>query len=247
MRLRIVTMASSAVLACVSLSAQGVNMSKTAFFDGTTHDIGGSRPGNINTPTATTITAGAGCKVCHAPHNGSLAIGGSQQTGTVMLWAANFPGASLNYGIYGVGGNMVKTPTALVGAAAGSIPQDQTMYSLLCLSCHDGVTGIYTTMKAANVVGGGTAASGSVAGTGSLGLSNDHPVNIVYDTSGPAGAAGLTLPVVSGSFTVVGPLGKLPLYAGTVQCATCHDPHNNSNTNYLRTANGSVHCIQCHN
>ena len=42
--------------------------------------------------------------------------------------------------------------------------------------------------------------------------------------------------------------GALPLYGSTntMQCATCHDPHSNVNTNYLRQANNAAHCTTCH-
>jgi predicted CXXCH cytochrome family protein len=38
----------------------------------------------------------------------------------------------------------------------------------------------------------------------------------------------------------------LPTGIGKVSCATCHDPHNNSNTNYMRQTNNTTHCTTCH-
>ena len=103
----------------------------------------------------------------------------------------------------------------------------------------DGVTSSYTTMKKQNIVGG-KVSNGSTYE--SFGLTNDHPVNIVYDTTGKAGLAALQ-PV--GTLNTVG--GILPLYTGnTVQCSTCHDPHNNINSNYLRQTDNALHCTTCH-
>jgi len=240
MKFRIVTLASLLGLACLSMSGQqSVSMSKTAFFNGTTHDIGGSR---VTVGTTTTVTPGAGCKTCHAPHNGSFNATtqtGNQATGQIMLWASNFAAAGTTYPVYS-SSTLVNTATAMSGAPTSS--SDARMYSLLCLSCHDGVTSTYTTMKQQNVVGA-LAANGLPAGIkDSFGLTNDHPVNIAYDTSGKAGLATIT-PV--GTLNTVG--GILPLYTGnTVQCSTCHDPHNNTNTNYLRQTDNALHCTTCH-
>jgi predicted CXXCH cytochrome family protein len=123
-----------------------------------------------------------------------------------------------------------------VGGSALTTSTDVRMYSLLCLSCHDGVTSSFSpAMKVVNMVGS-KAAFGAGA-TESLGLTNDHPINLNYD------------PTKNASLQAVATVSAaLPLYGSTntMQCATCHDPHNDINTNYLRQANNTAHCTTCH-
>ena len=39
----------------------------------------------------------------------------------------------------------------------------------------------------------------------------------------------------------------VPLFGGKVQCASCHDPHNNTNEPFLtKTNDGSQLCFTCH-
>jgi len=92
-------------------------------------------------------------------------------------------------------------------------------------------------MKTVNMVGS-KAAFGSGAYE-SLGLTNDHPVNMPYN---PTASPNDTLQAIATVATV------LPLYGttSTLQCSTCHDPHNDINTNYLRQANNTAHCTTCH-
>ena len=41
--------------------------------------------------------------------------------------------------------------------------------------------------------------------------------------------------------------GEIPLFGGTVQCASCHDPHDNTNAPFLRKTNtASALCSTCH-
>jgi len=185
---------------------------------GSTHDIGGN-----------------GCKSCHAPHNGATANGGPQSSGLILLWARNFPASANTFGVYDsatMGNKAVE-----LGGSALSTSSDVRMYSLLCLSCHDGVTSSFSpAMKTQNMVGS-RAAFGAGAYE-SLGLTNDHPVNMSYDPTKTAESLQAVATVSA----------VLPLYgtANTVQCATCHDPHNDINTNYLRQANNTAHCTTCH-
>jgi predicted CXXCH cytochrome family protein len=123
-----------------------------------------------------------------------------------------------------------------LGGSTLTTSTDVRMYSLLCLSCHDGVTSSFSpAMQTKNMVG-------SKAGFGggayeSLGLTNDHPVNMPYNP--------VTKPTLQPVASVV---ASLPLYGATntVQCGTCHDPHNDVNTNYLRQTNNTAHCTTCH-
>lgn len=206
-----------AFLGLASLPVRGATLPKTGLA-GTTHDIGGS-----------------GCKGCHAPHNGAIANGGTSGTpGQILLWSRNFPNPTNTFGVYDsatMGNKAVE-----LGGSSLTTSTDVRMYSLLCLSCHDGVTSTFSpAMKTVNMV-----SSKASFGTGayeSFGLTNDHPVNMSYDPTKDT-----TLQPITTVTTT------LPLYGAnnTVQCATCHEPHNNTNTNYLRQANNTTHCTTCH-
>lgn len=178
--------------------------------------------------------AGGGCAGCHAPHNGSTANGGTAGTGQILLWSRSFPNPVNSFGVYD--STTMANKAVELGGSALSTSADVRMYSLLCLSCHDGITSSFTpSMKTANMVG--SKASFGSGAFESLGLANDHPVNMNYDPTKNL----LLKPVAS-----VTP--QLPLYGtnNSVQCSTCHEPHNNTNTNYLRQANSTSHCTTCH-
>jgi predicted CXXCH cytochrome family protein len=205
-----------ALLGLASLPVLGANLPKTGLA-GTTHDIG-------------TV----GCKGCHAPHNGALANGGAQSTGLILLWSRSFPSASRTYDVYDSA--TMKNKAAELGGSTLTSSSDNRMYSLLCLSCHDGVTSTFSpAMQNANRVG--SKASFGSGAYESLGLTNDHPINMSYNPS--LNTALQPIATVTAS---------LPLYGSTntMQCATCHDPHNNVNTNYLRQPNNTAHCTTCH-
>lgn len=168
-----------------------------------------------------------GCLSCHAPHNGSVATGGtSQTTGTILLWDRAF--TTQTFGTY-------SSPT--MGNAATEVgtttptATEARLYSFLCLSCHDGVTSV------ALIAATSTKAVGNP--TNSFGLQNDHPVNMSQNPTNDAGLAATTAVIAAG----------LKLYgtANTVQCASCHDAHDNTNTKFLRIANtNSAVCTTCH-
>lgn len=220
MKMRLYALIAVLGLAPILLQAQATgvkyNLPKTGLA-GTVHDIGGN-----------------GCKSCHAPHNGALANGGVQSTGLIQLWSRSFPAPANTFGVYS-SATTTSAPTELGGSAL-TTSSDIRMYSLLCLSCHDGVTSTFTTaMQPKNMVG-----SKAAFGTGayeSLGLTNDHPINMPYD------------PTKNASLQAVATVtGALPLYGSTntVQCGTCHDSHSEVNTMFLRQPNNTAHCTTCH-
>jgi predicted CXXCH cytochrome family protein len=118
------------------------------------------------------------------------------------------------------------------GAAAGA-----TGISRLCLSCHDGVTnldafggGAGTASKAIDDVFTGTTAN---VGTD---LTDDHPVMVTYTGDGT-------------NFKTT-PDGGAQLFSGEVECASCHNPHDQTGaggTKFLRSSNtNSTLCLGCH-
>lgn len=169
----------------------------------------------------------AGCESCHAPHNGSVATGGTDQsTGKILLWDRGF--TSQTFGTYD--SPTMDNKTTEVGTTVPA-PSEDRLFSFLCLSCHDGVT--TPTLIAAT----STKAVGNPAN--SFGLQNDHPVNMSYD---PLNDVGLdTVANVTAAGVVL--FGA----SSTVQCGSCHDPHDPTNVPFLRIANtSSALCLTCH-
>lgn len=170
---------------------------------------------------------GAGCKSCHASHNGSVANGGtSQSTGQILLWSRGF--TTQTFGTYTspTVGNIATEVGTTTPAAS-----DARLYSFLCLSCHDGVTSS-SLISATNTLAIGNPSN-------SFGLRNDHPVNMSHD---PANDNGLkpVAQVTSGGLLLYGA-------SNTVQCSSCHDAHSNTNSPFLRKTNtASALCLTCH-
>lgn len=123
----------------------------------------------------------------------------------------------------------------------GPIQSSPQGVSKACLSCHDGSVavdsyGSRTGVDANKIggVGGDYETSTALVGTD---LTDDHPISITY----AGGAAGdWNSP----------PNNSLPLYgtgANQVECGSCHNPHDNQYTKFLRISNtGSALCLSCH-
>lgn len=191
---------------------------------GTKHDIGG-----------------LGCKSCHAAHDGSaspfdLPAGGNAKSGSVLLWDRNFT-QTTQFGTY-TSPTLTSPPTELSTGVAGQIPAatDPRQNSLLCMSCHDGLTST-TVMPATDVY--------AVGSTTSLGLTNDHPVNMAYNDTLNKSLKAAT--AVTSQTVLTATDGGLTLPGNTVQCSSCHTSHDNSKGHFLRKLNtGSGLCLTCH-
>lgn len=217
------------VLAALPAAAQSVVGSK--------HDLRATGGG-----TATGTGLVQVCVVCHTPHQPTTA--GGQDP----LWNHTVSSAA-NYGVY-ASSTLNAVPTNFGG---GSTPGTLNI-SQLCMSCHDGTVSVLSMYKQPVLGGTPTVAAisnritaaglvdpGSSAFIGTS-LSDDHPVNFTYDAALATADGGLTTPA-STSQVVAG----VPLFSGTVQCASCHNPHNSTNTPFLRLSNsGSALCLQCH-
>ncbi len=121
----------------------------------------------------------------------------------------------------------------------GNIPTAEMNISQICLSCHDGTIAIESRH---NFLGGIT----FVTGDALIGvdLTNDHPVNFIYDTGLAAIDKDLVPPASTNS---VDEEGQIPLFAGKLQCSSCHDVHDNTNPPFLVKDNaGSALCLSCH-
>ena len=201
--------------------------------------------------------AGQTCVFCHTPHGGSLAA---------PLWNRN--SSTIAYQVYA---------SSTMDATAPTSAQIQSAVSGACMSCHDGsiaidvllnlngvskTTGsVAFTKQATSKATYGTSGTGTnnvlAGGTPFLGpdLRNDHPITIVYEQARAATPAEFTTQTITGSKITVsgGPQPQpLPLYGtstatATVECASCHNPHDNSRGFFLRKLNTqSALCLTCH-
>lgn len=230
--------------AVVRLQAQ-----RTSVIAGGPHDLSaGSAVRNTNT----TID-GQTCIFCHTPHGGSNSI---------PLWNRRSPTGAA-YQLYTSSTSDVTSTAATVAASISGA----------CLSCHDGtiamdvlanVNGLafgpavaFTRQGTAKSTYSALAAGSSNVMSGGLpflgtDLRNDHPVSVVYETARAATASEFVTPVVAGAKISVGATNPVPLFGlsvatATIECASCHNPHNNSLGNFLRKSNtGSAICLSCH-
>lgn len=222
---------------------------KTAVIAGGPHDLSaGSALRNSNA----TID-GQTCIFCHTPHGGS---------NNIPLWNRAAPSGA-SYQLYSSSTTNVTTTAAQLAASVSGA----------CLSCHDGTIAVdvladvnglafgpsvaFTKQggaKAAYAAGGGGAGNLMSGGLPFLGgdLRNDHPVAIVYETARANKPSEFVTQQTSGAVISVGVSSALPLYGtsaatATVECASCHNAHNNTLGNFLRKANtGSAMCLSCH-
>ncbi len=167
------------------------------------------------------VTVGA-CEACHTPHN-------ADATATIEpLW---------NH-VLTTDGFTVYTSSTFDGSAG-----QPTGNSKMCLSCHDGNVAIDSY--------GTRVGTTFISGDHNLGrdLSNDHPVSFDYLSSHPdVTSLDLADPDGAGSsFDGVGTISQNMLFSGKMQCASCHDPHETTNGDFLIMDNsGDALCIVCH-
>lgn len=171
---------------------------------------------------------GIGCKSCHASHDGAKSTGGTDAgSGRILLWDRNF--STTTFGTYD--SPSMQNKAVEIGGATPLGNTENRMNSMLCMSCHDGVTS--TSVIAA------TAPTAIGNPTNSFGLQNDHPVNMSHDPVKNTGLAPVAS-VISGGLVLYGA-------TNTVQCSSCHTTHDPTNGSFLRKANiNSAVCTTCH-
>jgi predicted CXXCH cytochrome family protein len=178
------------------------------------------------------------CIYCHTPHNANVA--------GRPLWNRTL-NEGQNFTMYSSDSLQAVMPTKPTG------------FSLLCLSCHDGITSLGAVINNSQGMVGDIAMTPVDAFsllpypdymnmTIGRDLSNDHPVSFVYDGTlvtadrdANGGVVGLANPTPA-------TLAPLKLAAGNrLECTTCHEPHNNTHSPFLRMSNtGSAMCRTCH-
>ena len=181
------------------------------------------------------------CVFCHTPH-------AAVSTAYGPLWNRNYtPGTFTFY-----------TSSTFDG---GTIALGAASYG--CMSCHDGslaldnlantpgsnteawvAGGIYTFVDPNSHLNTDNQLSAGLAAIGTD-LSNDHPVGFTYATSAAADPE-----------IFAAPGGAEPLFAGQMECATCHDVHDydgggaGASAGYTTFLRGSMAqsalCLDCH-
>lgn len=187
------------------------------------------------------------CEFCHTPHSSNTNIPG-------QLW--NRAETTQTFTLYG-------SPTMSV-----AVSQPGGM-SRLCMSCHDGVNastvvhGISVSTKHSLVKPPGHDAPDTtstpncerchadlfggrrrtlVLGTD---MRNDHPVSMPYPT--PTQDPAFKIPPDPGGGWGGSSPNEVKLYAGWVECGSCHNVHNPDNAPFLRKSNAvSALCTTCH-
>ena len=165
------------------------------------------------------------CVFCHTPHFSQTSIT------QAPLWSHSNTVVSA-YTLYSS-----TSLSATLGQPSGQ--------SKICLSCHDGTVAV-DSFAVAGVMRNGSVTMSTTNRIGaSSSLATDHPVSFTYDsTLAGSSLAGLATP---NSTTWVDAGHTVPLFAGKLECGSCHEPHNASNGKFLRISNaGSALCIKCH-
>ncbi|NJD54778.1 MAG: hypothetical protein FIA94_00030 [Nitrospirae bacterium] len=217
---------------CLVLAFAAVSFAAGAGLTGTQHDLSGG--------------TGEICVACHTPHAAVASTSGP-------LW--NRTQTSPTYRYYSNATFEMDSPALALGAQ-----------SLACMTCHNGV--------ASSIVNGPGSGVGNVApyalgasatntigansfsniGWGALdnnnALTNDHPVGFTYVPGTDLQNNGFPA-IDAGNNNITGT--AMPTFAGKIECATCHDVHNQAyaaganEVNFLRQATaGSAMCIACH-
>jgi len=159
------------------------------------------------------------CIFCHTAHKNS---------GQTPLWSHGMSSVS-NYIVY-------SSPTM-----KATVPQPDGS-SRLCLSCHDGTVALGVVSSRTTpieMVGGVTTMPSGPSNLGTD-LSGDHPISFVYDSA----LAGLDSNIKDPA--TIDKRLRLD-HAKKLQCATCHNPHDDQFGKFLvMDNNGSALCLSCH-
>lgn len=217
---------------------------------GTPHDLSAAFHNAVDT-----------CSFCHIAHTVATSSNSPYKT---LDWNHDLP-SNTTYKVYSSA--MVKSRSI-----SSNFSTDEAFYSLACLSCHDGSVAIGALYAIPdNVALDQTTTMATFTSSSHMnlvGVNNDlshtHPVNFSYDdvlaeadrglwdvgvaaNVGQIGDTSLTSIRAPQSYDVYGALQQPILFNGTVQCATCHNPHSQTNAPFLRvTVQGSKLCFKCH-
>ncbi len=190
------------------------------------------------------------CVYCHAPHN-TFKLAQVDGIDYIPLW--NHVVTTQTYNLYSNGAN---NPSSLQHKSdamiqLGSVGKPGGV-SRLCLSCHDGsvAANAYGQTGKSSSVGAADKTIGAVAGYdkyvigGGGDLTNHHPIGMDYDVVVGTDDEIKAKTSAMGTQTI----GDL-LWAGKMECTTCHDVHNTKNSGdkfiWIEDTN-SAFCMACH-
>jgi hypothetical protein len=175
------------------------------------------------------------CNFCHVVHKTASVLATYPNAPGALLWNHMLSNVS-SYGVYS------SASFDALGTDIADLGNQQTV-SNLCLSCHDGTVAINSFYEP--IRGVTTSPTFMPGDTRINDLTRTHPVNFTYNAA-LANAAHIRVPVSASS---VDAAGDVPLFAGKMQCATCHDPHNGTSAIFERPfpeqASGTF-CTYCH-
>ncbi|MCB4204416.1 cytochrome c3 family protein [Deferribacterales bacterium Es71-Z0220] len=160
------------------------------------------------------------CSGCHKPHNAGTLI---------PLWNDSNKFDDTTYAAY-------SSPTDALNQTPGSTLGN---VSQACMACHDGmVESVNVDFASALPVKAGITTGLKLDYTNNSG--GQHPVAIKYDDAGTNTALVALATVKSAGFKFYG------ASSDTLECATCHDPHDDTNGDFLRASKTTL-CQTCHN
>lgn len=221
---RIITVLAFLLLGLASAGAQGPSQIVSKMLS-TKHNLGFGGSGTIKAASERDI-----CVFCHTPHV-------PKQFVAEELW--NHKETTENYTLYS---------SDYLTSLNYDAPNQPKERSKLCLSCHDGTValgavynngGSEQTIEMQNNV---TTMPTDAAGYVGTNLANDHPVGYLYDNTKDPELVARTWPWATAM--------KLDPDAanGTMECITCHEPHDDTNGKFLRVSNtNAAMCTFCHN
>lgn len=189
---------------------------------GSSHDFTGAAWNND--------TSGEICNACHTPH-GATIITDAPLWDRVTTFDGSFVYTDYSSSTFTAGTAGTGTGGGVAVAYAGGSP---TGVSLLCLTCHDGLTPLDSSGTDATVIGATFVKNGG---------SDDHPISIDYTTE---------LIAADGGLNDIATASDLLSSSGTVECSSCHDVHNNGPGGaagtglYAADNTGSAMCLTCH-
>ena len=233
---------------------------------GTDHDLSATG-GATATSTATTEI----CVWCHTPHGANTNFTGSDST-TLPLWNKPSVASTVSFTMYTpvTSGITVASSPDSISLACLSCHDGVSAVNALVLTPQNGSTGdfVYNATGTDEEIGGQTsaqslegAAFGLTANVYDLtsNLSSTHPISVTWPSGSSVGLAGLGATTDSlnpagtnyggwlGVPTGTGTIASLLNTSSQVTCASCHDPHNNLNGDFLRISNTGSHlCLTCH-
>lgn len=234
----------SLVFACVFISLLSWNASAKGPMVsamGNKHNLSAQNTGVTYHAVDDPITNPGGqqiCIFCHTPHN-------SQSQGP--LWNRKDTSVA-NFARYSSSTLKIGTIAASQYSPSGSAGGQPNGSSRLCLSCHDGVTGLGDVIRSGQMgeiqmLGGNSIPQNDIASfhpsTNKMKVGH-HPVSFVYATSFDFKTQNGTMIGLNGASFNLPKYSAKPLMAdkvklqdskrdarGWMQCTTCHDPHQN--------------------